>query len=629
MENTYFIIDFDSTFVKAEALDELARIALISEKDKDDRVKKIEEITKQGMEGKISFPQSLENRLKLFSPNAENLDNLVKHLKKSVTESVKRNREFFRKFSGNIYIISGGFREYILPVVVPFGIREDHILANRFLKNKNGKITGFDPSCFLSEDHGKIKQVRALRLPGQIIVIGDGFTDYQIKKEGGADKFFLFTENIRRENLVSLADEVLPNFDELLYKFNLPRALSYPKNRLKVLLCENISPKAEQVFRGEGFIVQSMLHSPKNEELKKIISDVSVLGIRSATNITSDVLAKAKKLLCIGAYCIGTNQLDLKACNHFGTAVFNAPFSNTRSVVELVLSNIIALSRKTFDKSNKMHQGIWDKKAAGAREIRGKKLGIVGYGNIGSQLSILAENLGMEVYFYDTKEKLVMGNAHKCDSLKSLLKISDFVTIHVDGNPANKYLIAEKEFSQMKDGVIFINTSRGFVVDLKSLAGFIRSGKVKGAAIDVFEDEPKENGLGFSSPLLGLPNVILTSHIGGSTEEAQKNIGQFVTDRIKSFINSGDTTLSVNFPCLQLPPLVSAHRFIHIHKNIPGVLAQINNILAQNKINILGQYLGTNQEIGYVISDVNKKYSSDVVSQLKNIEATLRFRVLY
>lgn len=629
MPNTYFIIDFDSTFVKDESLDQLAKISLSDNKNRQDILRKIEDITKKGMEGELSFRQSLSQRLKLFSPSEEDIRALVKHLKKSITKSAKRNKEFFRKFSGNIYIISGGFREYILPVVAPYGIREDHVLANRFIKNKSGEITGFDHSCLLSTDGGKIKQVEALKLPGEIIAIGDGFTDYQIKKEGKAHKFFLFCENIKREKLVFLADEILPNFDDLLYRMDLPRAYSYPKNRLKVLLLENISREAAEKFRDEGYRVESLSFSPKQDELAEKISDISILGIRSATNINSEILDRAKKLLCIGAYCIGTNQLDLKACSNFGTAVFNAPFSNTRSVVELVLSNIIALSRGTFDKSSMLHQGIWDKNAKGAHEIRGKKLGIVGYGNIGSQLSVIAENLGMEVYFFDIKEKLVMGNAKKCNTLKSLLKVSDFITVHVDGNPANKNLISEKEFSQMKDGVIFINTSRGFVVDLKALAIEARSGKVAGAAIDVFDSEPKVNGPGFSSPLLGIPNVILTPHIGGSTQEAQKNIGQFVTDRIKNFINSGDTTLSVNFPCLQLPPLTSAHRFIHIHKNVPGVLAQINNILAMHKINILGQYLGTNQEIGYVISDVNKKYSSDVVSQLKNIEATIRFRVLY
>ncbi len=299
--------------------------------------------------------------------------------------------------------------------------------------------------------------------------------------------------------------------------------------------------------------------------------------------------------------------------------------------MELVIGEIIMLLRGTFDKSMKMHQGIWEKSARSSFEVRGKKLGIVGYGNIGSQLSVLAENLGMEVYFYDIADKLAWGNARKCSSLDELLHKADIITIHVDDRRSNRNLIGEREFKLMREGAIFLNLSRGFVVDIRALAKHLKEGKIAGAAIDVFPEEPAQNGDSFFSELQGIPNVILTPHIGGSTEEAQRNISEFVADKIISFLTTGNTMLSVNFPNLQLPPIKNVHRFIHIHRNEPGILASINSIFAKNKINIEGQYLKTNEAIGYVITDVsgNKKYSRDVIHKLESVPATIRVRVLY
>jgi len=340
-------------------------------------------------------------------------------------------------------------------------------------------------------------------------------------------------------------------------------------------------------------------------------------------------LVKAKKLLAIGAFCIGTNQIDLKTASQKGITVFNAPYSNTRSVVEIAIGEIIMLYRRIFEKNKKLHQGIWDKLVKNCFEIRGKKLGIIGYGNIGSQLSVLAENLGMEVYFYDAVDKLALGNAIKCESLKELLGKVNVVTLHVDGRETNKNLIGYKEFKLMKDKVLFLNLSRGFVVDIKALADNIKNGKIAGAAIDVFTNEPRKNNEKFICQLQNLPNVILTPHIAGNTEEAQKNIGDFVTKKIIDYINTGNTMLSVNFPNIQLPQQKKFHRLIHIHQNIPGILAKINSILGNNNINIEGQYLKTNENIGYVITDVNKKYNPSVMSELKKIPGTIRFRILY
>jgi len=365
------------------------------------------------------------------------------------------------------------------------------------------------------------------------------------------------------------------------------------------------------------------------EELCEKIKNISVLGIRSKTTVTASVLANANRLMTIGAFCIGTNQIDLKEATKRGVAVFNAPYSNTRSVVELVIGEIILLIRNITDKSAKMHLGQWDKSAKGSFEIRGKKLGIVGYGNIGSQLSVLAESLGMKVFYYDREERLALGNATKCKSMKELLEQSDIVSLHVDGRKENTNLFSKKEFDMMKKGVIFLNLSRGHVVDIAALKQNILSGKVAGCAVDVFPHEPISNDEEFVSELRGLPNTILTPHIGGSTLEAQENIAHFVSGKFLDYINTGGTSNSVNFPNLSLPILENAHRLIHIHSNVPGILAKINQILATHGINIVGQYLKTNESIGYVITDINKEYDKEVIKELRAIEHTIKFRVLY
>jgi len=407
------------------------------------------------------------------------------------------------------------------------------------------------------------------------------------------------------------------------------KAISYPKNRIKVMLLENIHPDALKILKTEGYDVSIYSGAMDEEELSEKIKDVSVLGIRSKTQLTRKVLDNAQRLIAVGAFCIGTNQIDLEACLEKGVAVFNAPYSNTRSVVELAIGEIILLMRNLPDKIAKMHEGNWDKSANNSFEIRGKKLGIVGYGNIGSQLSILAEAIGFDVYYYDLVEKLALGNATKCSSLDELLKKVDIVSLHVDGRKENKDLIAEKQFNLMKQGVIFLNLSRGHVVDIVQLQKNIRSGKILGAGVDVFPEEPKTNNEEFTSLLRNLPNVILTPHIGGSTEEAQVNIGNFVPGKIIDYINTGGTTNSVNFPNLQLPILENAHRLIHIHNNKPGIIAQINKILAAHDINIVGQYLKTNETIGYVITDINKAYNPELIKELKSIEHTIKFRILY
>lgn len=627
--NKYFIIDFDSTFTQVEALDVLGEISLENSPDKASSLKKIKEITDLGMEGGLSFRDSLTERLAILKAKKEHLIPLIDALKQKVSKSFVRNRDFLNANANNIYIISNGFKEFVAPVVKDYGIDEEHVFANTFLFDSNDNIVGFDQNNVLSANKGKPTKIASLNLDGEVIVIGDGYTDYEIREAGAADKFYAFTENVQRASVIDKADKVLPNLDEFLYLEKMNTKLSYPKNRIKVLLVEGVHENAVKLMKEEGYEVEYILGGLDEDELCEKIKDVSILGIRSKTQVTKKVLENAKRLHAIGAFCIGTNQIDLVTCQQKGIAVFNAPYSNTRSVVELAIAEIILLMRNLPDKMRFMHEGQWDKSAKGSFEIRNKKLGIIGYGNIGTQLSVLAESVGMKVYYYDLEEKLALGNAIKCTSMEQLLNTADVVSLHVDGRPSNKNLIGAREIAQMKDGALLVNLGRGHVVDIDPLREALDSGKLKGAAIDVFPKEPKNNSQPFESSLKGAPNTILTPHIGGSTLEAQINIAAFVPENLISFINTGNTGASVNFPKIQVPVLESGHRLIHIHRNEPGMLAKIDKILADNKINILGQYLKTNEELGYVITDINKEYPKSVVKELKNIPGTIRVRMLY
>jgi D-3-phosphoglycerate dehydrogenase len=502
------------------------------------------------------------------------------------------------------------------------------VFANTFEFAEDGAIIGFDAENVLSQHNGKIQCLKDMNLEGEIQVIGDGYSDYVTREAGVADKFFAYTENVSRAKTTENADHIAPNLDEFLYINGLPRNISYPKNRIKILLLENVHPDAFKKLSKDGFTVETVSKSLSEEELIEKIKEVHVLGIRSKTKVTANVVAAAEKLMVVSAFCIGTTQIDLEACKEKGVVVFNAPYSNTRSVVELAIGEIIMLMRSVFQRSTELHNGQWNKTAAGSREVRGKKLGIVGYGNIGKQLSVLAEALGMDVYYYDIEDKLALGNATKMDELSELLEISDVVTLHIDDNPANKNFFGEKEISQMKDGAHFVNLARGFVVDIPALVAALKIGKLAGAAVDVYPEEPSKNG-DFDTALKGLPNVILTPHVGGSTQEAQRDIADFVPSKIMAYINSGNTVDAVNFPNIRLPRQTNAHRFLHIHKNVPGVMAKINEILATYDLNIIGQYLSTDPKVGYVITDLDKEYNKAVIEKLRNIEGTIKFRVLY
>jgi D-3-phosphoglycerate dehydrogenase / 2-oxoglutarate reductase len=397
---------------------------------------------------------------------------------------------------------------------------------------------------------------------------------------------------------------------------------------MRVLLLEQIHPDAAELLQAANYEVVSIDRALDEDELVEAVAGVHLLGVRSKTQVTERVLAAAPQLLAVGAFCIGTNQIDLAAATARGVSVFNAPFSNTRSVVEMAIAELIALTRRLVEKNASMHQGIWDKSAAGAHEVRGRTLGIVGYGNIGTQLSVLAENLGMRVLFYDTADRLALGNAQRSNSLKDLLHDSDIVTLHVDGRPENKNIFGDAEFAAMRPGSLFLNLSRGFVVDYAALRRHIERGHLAGAAVDVFPVEPRGRGDEFVSELRGLPNVILTPHIGGSTEEAQQDIGQFVAHKFIDFVSEGSTALAVNVPALGLPRRSNTLRLVHLHRNVPGVLARVNGILAEHQVNVEAQLLGTRGDVGYLVTDSISGTTQAIVDQIRAMPETIRLRVI-
>lgn len=624
-----FVFDFDSTLTQVEAFEELAEVSLKGDPKKKEKIAQIAKITDQGVDGDITFTQSLEMRLKILNAHKDHLDALVKRLSRKISPSIARNKDFFKKFASDIYIVSCGFKEFIDPIMAKYDVPSERIFANTFKYDENGYIVGFDRENDLSKPDGKIDQLRKMQLPGEIHMIGDGFSDYQTRAAGIADKFYAFTENVSRKNILDKADHIAPSLDEYLYNENLPMAISYPKNRIKVLLLEGIHEDAVEQLKTEGYQVELLSGSLSEDELCEAVKGKHLLGIRSKTQVTKRVVESADRLLAIGAFCIGTNQIDLEACVKKGISVFNAPFSNTRSVVEMVIGEMIMLMRGTHQKSMAMHRGDWDKSAKGSFEIRGKKLGIVGYGNIGSQLSVLAEALGMHVLYYDIGDKMALGNAQKMNSLRDLLKKADVVSLHVDGNPNNEGMIGKKELGWMKDGAVFLNLARGKVVDLDALKVALQSGKLRGAAIDVFPYEPKSNDEKFQCQFTGMDNVILSPHVGGSTIEAQKNIAAYVPEALVNYINTGDSFASVNLPGVRVPEIKGAHRLLHIHQNIPGIMARINNIFSRFNINVVGQYLKTNQDVGYLVTDIDKEYNADVVEELKRIDHTIKLRVLY
>ena len=463
-----FLLDFDSTLIRLEMMDVMAEVAIPDGAARSAVRMQLAELTDAAMAGRMDYRASLRARLELLRLPRTKMDEVAARLLTEITPSFQRNRAFLAAHAERIHVLTGGFREMLEPVIRELGLRPEQLHANALSFDAQGLSDGCDWNNPLSRDGGKIEVVRTLRLDGKVVVVGDGWSDYRIRAAGLAQRFYAFTENIARPEVVAKADHVAPSFEEVLYDLGLHAAVSYPKNRLKVLLLENIHPEAAAAFTKEGYAVESVAGSLDETALAARLAEVAILGIRSKTQLNERALAGARRLLAVGAFCIGTNQIDLHACERKGVAAFNAPFSNTRSVVELALAEIILLMRGIPEKLRLMDRGLWDKSAQGAHEVRGKRLGIIGYGNIGMQLSVLAEALGMEVSFYDVAEKLALGNAHKCATLDELLTTSDAVTVHVDGRKENRHLIGVREFARMRPGAVFLNLSRGHVADLEA-----------------------------------------------------------------------------------------------------------------------------------------------------------------
>lgn len=628
-EPTTYIFDFDSTLVRIETLEALADIALTGHPDAASVRAEIARLTDAAMGGDLPFGEALRRRLALLPLTRVHVAELAARILDEGTPSVRRNLGFFRENADRIAIVSGGFREVIAPFADHLGVPADRVFANDLVYDDTGRVTGIDAANPLSEAGGKAVAIRAAGFPGPVVMVGDGWTDAEVKLAGAADRFYAFTEIVRRERVVAAADAEAASLDEVLHLEGLPGRWSYPRSRMRILLLENVHPAAVERLEEAGYQVETVAGALNEAALIERIRGVHVLGVRSKTRVSHAVLDAADKLMAVAAFCIGTNQIDLAAAADRGVAVFNAPYSNTRSVVELAVGVMIALMRDVSDKSAAMHRGEWNKSATGARELRGKTLGIVGYGAIGSQLSVLAEGLGMRVVFHDLTERLALGNARRMATLDALLAESDVVSLHVDGRTENAALLGAAQLSGMKPGALLLNLSRGHVVDVGALAQALGSGRIGGAAIDVFPDEPATNADPFDSPLRGLKNVILTPHIGGSTEEAQEAIGAFAAERLLAYLNRGDTTFCVNLPNVQLAEVGGAHRILHIHRNQPGVLAELNRELAAAGLNILGQHLKTDERTGYVITDVDRGYAPEALQGLRTVAGTLRFRMLH
>ncbi|MFA9212226.1 MAG: HAD-IB family phosphatase [Candidatus Methylacidiphilales bacterium] len=598
MQQPWFIIDFDSTFTQVEAMEELAAISLKNDPEKEAIIEQIKHLTDLAMDGKMPFNKSLKARIALLSAKKYHINMLVNKLRKKVSPSFARNKEFFKKYQGRVLIVSGGFKEFIAPVVKSFFIEEDCIYANTFIYDKKNNIIGSDEENPLAQEGGKVKLLKQLKLKGQVIAIGDGYTDYQMRESGMAEQFFAFTENIARERVLAKADYIAPSLDEILYKMKLPMALSYPKSRINAVLLGKETFASEPYFKLEGYNVI------KRESLtNKAIVDLNNASILvSSLNQEISNLNTFTKLICLAVWGTNNHQFNASIAQQMAVPIFSSPFANTRSVVELGLGFIFQLSRQSKS------------------ELRGKKIGIIGYGNAGSLMGVLAQNLGMDVLYFDEKDRAPLGNAMACKSVIDLLKKSNYVVLLQSKNAGT--ILAERELKQMQPNACLINLSYDNSVSVQTAVKLVQQKKLLGFAMDFQQEENylkiKQNS-----------QIITTLHQRNSTVETQQNIASFTSEKIIQYINTGNLSRSLNFPDIQLPALQGSHRFIHIHKNKPGLLAKINAVLAKHKINITGQYLKTNETLGYVITDVAKKYDNEVISELKKIDATIKFRVIY
>ncbi|MES2655646.1 MAG: HAD-IB family phosphatase [Bacteroidota bacterium] len=597
MQKPWFIIDFDSTFTQVEAMEELAAISLKNDPEKESIIGQIKHLTDLAMEGKMPFNKSLKARITLLSAKKYHINMLVNKLRKKVSPSFIRNKAFFKEYQGRILIVSGGFKEFIAPVVKSFHINEDCIYANTFVYDSKNNIIGTDERNPLSQQGGKVKLLKELKLKGDVFAIGDGYTDYEMKASGQANFFFAFTENIARLSVLQKADYVAPSLDEILYKMKLPMALSYPKSRIKVVLLGKETFEAAHYFKLEGYQVAKF--EQITNSAKKELKQASI--IVSSINQMIDI-SECSKLLCASVWGVHNEQFNLLNAQQMAIPIFHSPFANSRSAVELSLGFMLQLSRYANT------------------EIKGKKLGLIGYGNAGGLLSVLAQNLGMEVLFYDKRDRAPLGNAIAYKTMNDVLKRSDYIVLMNSSNEG--VLLGEKELKHLHTNAMLINLSYDDSVDIKAVNKLLGSKKIAGFAMDCNHVETYKN-------IKATQQTIVTLNKRNATAETQQQIAGFISEKVIEYINTGNVGKNLNFPEIQLPALLNSHRFIHVHENKPGLLAKINAILALHKINISGQYLKTNETLGYVITDVVKQYNSEAINELKQIEGTLKFRIIY
>jgi len=615
MRNPYFIIDFDSTFTQVEALDVLAGIVLAHSPRREEVVRAIQEITDLGMNGELDFRESLIRRLNLLRAHREDIHRLAEDLKALISPSFQRNRKHLAALRDTVYVVSNGFREFIVPVVESYGLLAQNVYANTFRFDESGLITGFDTENPLSRSGGKPTVIRDLQLQGDVYVIGDGANDLEIWKAGYANKFYLFTENVEREKVRQEADHAAATVDEILYELNLARSLSYPKTRIRVLLLEGVGPQAVAAFEEEGYQVEVAPPGLTDRELAARLPQVNILGLSSRRTVTEDMLRHTRRLISIGVFSSDASRINLEACSRRGIAVFNAPFSHVRPVCEFTMGNILWLSR--------------GREGSPGRQIRGKVLGIIGYGKIGAQLGLMAESLGMDVLFYDIDDRVPLGNHRKCTQLGELLQRADFVSIHISDSPANYRMFSDATFQALRPDSSVLYSGNAEAVDLDALLRHLQAHPNAGCALDLHADRLSQDSRATLEEVRRFGRVLFTPGISALTEEAEEDRAAFIPAKINEYLNTGNTMGSLNFPNIFLPSLKNAHRLLHIHQNVPNVLARINQIFAAHRINILAQSLQTSGPVGYVVTDVDLQYPEALLDEMRGIGETIWFRVLY
>jgi D-3-phosphoglycerate dehydrogenase len=633
------LFDFDCCFLQQEAIEFLIELGLrkFDVAEQQFRLESLRSLAARTEAHEVSRGQKMNQQMQISKIDPTDIKRASSLMETQLLPEVQLVINYLKENNRQIIVFSRGFEELVFPITDLLGIPRRNVFTNRVVFDAASAVPEIDESNPLFLQSGKVYLAEFLKNAGRLLgptaVIGDSRADLSIRKSAIAD-YFIYFQNLRTdETTLSEADFVIQQLDQILPLVTSPFFTHQKKSsapceketkKYHTVLVENIHPIATSKLKEADFGIQSYKHAPDAGELELLTSKCNILGIRSKTQVRAETLAKMQNLFVIGCFCIGTDQVDLAAAARLGIPVFNAPYANTRSVAELVAGMAIMLMRDVLDKSNAAHRGQWLKKTTHARELRGKTLGIIGYGHIGSQVSILFEDLGLKVIYYDIQDKLPLGNAQRMPSLEMLLANADIVTLHVPDTPETRDLMNEMTLNQMKSGSILINSSRGKVVDLNALKSTLTSGRIIGAAIDVFPEEPASNQESFVCELQNLPNVILTPHIGGSTLEAQERIADEVSSKLINFLKTGATVGAVNFPEVDLPPTVDSYRILHIHRNQPQVLAKIHNIFSQYQVYVTAELLKTRDSIGYLIVDIHRDNSAPVPELLSRITETIR-----